>query len=229
VLNGLGLELEAIGKPDQAIAAFERGVEVVRKTLGPEHRQIGIVQANLGNTLRREGRAEEALALHRAVRELRQRFDVPAEDRYHLTENLADDLRVLGRCEESEAEYRAALALRETAGEHEGVGGAYGQLGIGLCERQRGQHAAARATLEGALRLVVGEAEGGEGWSQRVLALVRLALAIALREHDPGSERAATLARQARASWAKDPVQHAELLRQYDAWAAGEAVGMLVY
>jgi len=233
VLNGLGLELETIGKPEQAIAALERGVDVVRKTLGPEHRQVGVVQANLGNTLRREGRAQEALVLHQAVRELRQRLDVPPVERYHLTESLADDLRVLGRCEEAEAEYEAALALRQTVGEHEGVGAAYGQLGVGLCERQRGQHVAARATLEGALRMVSRVAEEEEekddDWTQRVLAFTRFGLAIVLREQEPGSERAAALGRQARAKWAEDPLQHAAMLRQYDAWAAGRPLGMLVY
>jgi tetratricopeptide (TPR) repeat protein len=229
VLNGLGLELEAIGEPEQAIAAFERGVEVSRRTLGPEHRQVGVVQANLGNTLRREGRAQEALELHQAVRELRERIEVPADDRYHLLENLADDLRALGRCEEAEAEYRAALAVRETAGENDGFEAAYGQLGIGLCQRRRGQHAAARATLEAALRHVAGQAEPKGDWSQRVLSLVRFGLAIALREQDAGSERAGGLAGQARAFWAKNPLENAGLLRQYDAWVAGEPVGMLVY
>jgi tetratricopeptide (TPR) repeat protein len=176
--------------------------------------------------MRREGRAQEAVALHQAVRDVRQRIDAPAAERYHAMENLADDLRVLGRCEEAEAEYRAALVLREAAGEHDEIGAAYPHLGLGLCERQRGKRTAAVATLESALRLG-GAAE--EDWHQQTLALVRLALAMVLRQDEPGSERAAALAAQAHAFWAADPQQHAALLRQYEKWAAGGPATMLVY
>jgi LAO/AO transport system kinase len=57
-----------------------------------------------------------------------------------------------------------------------------------------------------------------------VLPLVHFALATALRQGDPRSERATELAGRAHARWAADPVKHAALLRQHEAWARGEVV-----
>jgi tetratricopeptide (TPR) repeat protein len=227
VLNGLGLELEELGRVREAILAYRRGLEIVLRAFGPVHAQVAIIQANLGNALRREGEAMEALTLHRAARQTRERIDAPVEARYEIMDNLADDLRALGRCEEAEVEYRAANALRETVGEHDEPGAAYAHLGIGLCERARGQAAAVR-TLESALQLASDEAGDDDG-SRQTLALVRFALAMALREVEPGAPRAAELAAQARAFWAEDPVLYAVLLRQHDAWLVGEAAIMPVY
>jgi tetratricopeptide (TPR) repeat protein len=228
VLNGLGLELEEVGRLGEAIDAFRGGLAIVERAFGLEHTQVAIIQANLGNSLRRDGRAEEGLALHRAAHQTRERLGVAAEGRYELLDNIGDDLRVLGRCEEAEAEYRAANALRETVGEHDDPGAAYAFLGIGLCEQQRGQGARAAKTLESALRLANGREED-DAWSRQTRALVRFALAMALRQAEPSSQEAVALAEQARAFWAEDAVQYAGLLRQHDAWVAGGPAAMLVY
>ncbi len=225
VLNGLGLEHEELGRQREAIEAFRRALDIVKRTLGPGHGQAAIIQANLGNSLRHEGQAEEALALHRLALQTRERIDAPADARYQILDDIGDDLRVMGRCDDAAVEYRAALALRQTVGDHDEPGAAYAHLGLGLCEQQRGRIDAAVQTLASVVRQAMG---GGEDGAE-TLALAQLGLAMALRPSEPGSERVASLAAQARAFWSSEPELHAKLLRQLDAWVAGGPATMLVY
>ncbi|MCA9711546.1 MAG: tetratricopeptide repeat protein, partial [Myxococcales bacterium] len=229
VLNGLALQLEDLGRPEEAVDRFRRAERLVLQTLGEEHEQVAIIRANLGNTLRRLGRADEALLLHRSVKAARERTEVEAEKRYEILDNIGDDLRVLGRCDEAVPQYEAANRLREEVGEAEGAAVAYALLGIGLCRWQTGGAARARSQLEAALERIEEAKDRDEPWPTELLALVRLSLAQVLRELDPGSARAAALAEQARAYWAGDPVQHRRLLEQVTAWQRGEPARMLNY
>ncbi len=228
VLNGLALQLEAMGRSREAVTTYHRAQELVIQAYGEDHAQVAIINANLGNALRRSGDAEEALRLHRSVRMLRERNETEIRKRYEILDNIGDDLRVLGRCDEARIEYEAANELRGSAGTEEETGASYALLGMGLCQWQQRDLSGAQQTLERALAIARGE-EDDDQWSRQTLALVRASMAMVLHEREASPERVEVLAKRARAFWATRPEEYAVHVKELDAWRAGGPARMPTY
>ena len=122
VINILGATLQGQGKLQEAVASFDRAIQ-----LNPDFVNA---HSNLGNTLRDLGRLEEAEASCRQAISLK-----PGIPEAHT--NLGNTLRDLGRLEEAEASYRKAIALKPD------YAGAYNNLGIMLQELGRSKDAEA--------------------------------------------------------------------------------------
>ncbi|MEO6511147.1 MAG: tetratricopeptide repeat protein [Nocardioides sp.] len=88
ILNNLGWDLHDSGEPEQALAVFERAVDV--RADADDHSAWIVARWSVGRTLRTLGRYDEALAL---MRELAA-DPVGAEDQY-VAEEIAENLTLL--------------------------------------------------------------------------------------------------------------------------------------
>jgi len=120
----VGDELRALGRLDEAEAAYRRAI-----ALEPGFAQA---HAGLGHCARCRGDRLAALARFSAAAEA-----APEQAVRHL--DVGDDLRELGRLEEAETAYERAVALD--------AGNAPARLGLALCKRARRDFAGAMADL----------------------------------------------------------------------------------
>jgi eukaryotic-like serine/threonine-protein kinase len=214
VYNNMGLELERTDARAEAVGAYRQALSVFERAYGSDHPEIARVLTTLGNALRRSGQAEEAEPLHRRALAIRQGLS-NEDDILDIQELLADDLRVLNRCDEAEQLYRAVIAARQQDETSE-LG--YSVTGLGLCQAWQGQLDVGITTLERAVELM--DVDGSERWR----AYARLALAIALRHAGRRTERATTIAREARTILEPKRTVHAALWRDIERWLDGEPV-----
>lgn len=231
VHNGLGLQYEVLGEHVLAEENFRAALAAMNQFYGAEHLQSAIVLQNLGNLLRRMGRADEALPLHETNLRLKEQ-SMAVSDHYEALDNLADDQRALGRCDEAVANYEEAIALRVEAGDTKITDLAYAQLGLSLCQIVQGddrEEAIARLQAQEVALDESNRAAPLDSSSIDVLANTRLALAMALRDRDGHSKSVISLASKARAYWAEDSRQHQANLALVDAWRAGGPFAMPVY
>jgi tetratricopeptide (TPR) repeat protein len=114
-LNGLGIVYRAQGRYEEAIAAFQRAIDLDPEDAAP-HNGLGNVYADLG-------RYEEAIAaFQRAI-------DLDPEDAYPRN-GLGTVYYQQGRYEEAIAAYQRAIDLDpEYASPHNGLGNVYDDLG----------------------------------------------------------------------------------------------------
>jgi tetratricopeptide (TPR) repeat protein len=114
-LNGLGNVYDDLGRYEEAIAAYQRAIE-----LDPE---VAYLHNNLGNVYRAQGRHEEAIAAYQQAIDLDPEFAYPHN-------NLGNVYADLGRYEEAIAAYQRAIALDpEDAVYHYNLGIAYQHAG----------------------------------------------------------------------------------------------------
>lgn len=146
--NLLGATLAATGHSREAIASYERALEIDPKFLP--------AMTNLGVELARQGRDEEAVARHRAALEVKPDY---AEAHY----NLGNALRRLDRPEEAAASYARALEISP------GFLDAHRKLGATL--RRLGRDAEAVGHYRKALELAPNDAET---WNSLGVALSTL-------------------------------------------------------
>ena len=138
--------LQALGKPDEAIACYRRAIELAPNSVEPYH--------NLGTILHEQGRLDEAIACYRRVLELEPGL---AE----TLNNLGNTLREQGRWNDAIECYRHAIIFKPEISEaHNNLGNALLELGkpddASLCYRRaielKPDYAEAHNNLGNALR-----------------------------------------------------------------------------
>jgi serine/threonine-protein kinase len=111
-LNNLAVNLVIRGKPEEAEVVMREAVAVWNRTLGPEHRSVGIGSFTMARIQNALGRPDEALAVIQAGRNILRGvpLDHPDQSRGDVQEAAA--LLALGRLPEAEQRARRALATR---------------------------------------------------------------------------------------------------------------------
>src|SRR5262249_38940695 len=121
----LGFALQKQGRPDEAIAAYRKAVEL-KPDLFQSH-------FNLGRALEDNGRPDEAAASYRRALDLKPDY---AQAHY----DLGNALRKQGRLDEAVAAFRRAIELKPDYAE--------AHCNLGLTLRQRGEFAEALAASQ---------------------------------------------------------------------------------
>jgi tetratricopeptide (TPR) repeat protein len=112
-LNSLGLLLQE-GEPQQAEAAFRRGLAMQTKLLGLKHPETATTQNNLGSLMLTRNRVGEAEILLRQALATLEATLGPRDARVGaVCSNLGDALRAKGQLAAAEKLYRRTLAIDE--------------------------------------------------------------------------------------------------------------------
>ena len=88
-LLGLGRALVATGRPDEALEAFQRRVEILRGRDRPELQAIGVTLHDIADIRQRRSELPEAIRLYRESAELKQKADAPKRDQITTLLQLA--------------------------------------------------------------------------------------------------------------------------------------------
>jgi tetratricopeptide (TPR) repeat protein len=199
----------AEGQYDRALAEHERSVDIMRRTLGPDHPYVLGGELNHADWLAIAGRLEEALAADRAV--LEHCAAVLGEQHPRcgqILNNTCEVLSLLGRhAEATQACERSVAILRKSGADRAII--AYALTGLGRALAGQGKPDAAVAPLEESLSL-----REKTHAPPPLLGETRLALARALWPRPEARPRAEKLVAQAREDLRGEPKALAEL----EAW-----------
>ena len=139
--------LDELDRLEEAEVACRDSQAVLERHLGPDHANLGQSYLNTAELLYRRGKMAEAEELYRRALEIRRKTLGPRHPATgQNTQLLALFLLNQGRLDEAEAAYREALAIF-TAIDPKHFEVAKCRNGLGLIESQRGNYAAAEATL----------------------------------------------------------------------------------
>ncbi len=142
------------GKLEQANEEYSRGLELSRKTHGPDGLRTTYFLSGLGRVRSRQSRPAEALELYRRAQELRERLVGPEHPAHALSlNNIAIELLALGRREEAIATWRRALSLLEASRPPDHPSFAAPLTNLASVQRSMGQLDEARRNLERALAI----------------------------------------------------------------------------
>jgi len=107
-LNEMAIQLDELGRPDEALERYQQAGALFSRLLGPEHLEAGINLCNQADLLAGQGRTDEAIALYQQTVDLRAKIFGKADADY------ADALRLLGVQYSNRGEYaKAEPLLRE--------------------------------------------------------------------------------------------------------------------
>ncbi len=218
-LLNLGLAYWRAARYDDSEAALGEALEIYLRAWGPDHADVALARAAMGQTLAAQGRYEEALREHQLTLEfLEPRFGPIHREIASNLSQAAYCQKHLKRYEESVATYTRAVAIWEQLT----PGGWY----TADAHRQRGQalylaqrYAEAEAEFERALELYAGN-EGDLGQ----VGDAEFSLARALDRRSPGSARALELARSAYQRFAPDRAIDRGLREDIAAWLSARGV-----
>jgi tetratricopeptide (TPR) repeat protein len=154
-LNELGMVQKAQGDLEGARASFERVLDILDKTLPPEHPYVAATTNNLGMVQKAQGDLEGARAsLERALR-----IDEAAFGPDHP--NVATEVNHLGLVQQAQgdlegarASYERALRVDEAAYGPHHPNVARDVNNLGMVQKAQGDLEGARASLERALRIL---------------------------------------------------------------------------
>ncbi|KAB2899521.1 MAG: tetratricopeptide repeat protein [Kofleriaceae bacterium] len=110
VLGGIGAAHGSAGDFDASAAAFREALAEAERHVGPEHPDLGVLHYNLGETLRRSGRAEEALTAFNRANRIYERAVGPSSALVSAQARIAGILYLLDRTGESLIAFDKALA-----------------------------------------------------------------------------------------------------------------------
>ncbi|WNG56618.1 tetratricopeptide repeat protein [Archangium gephyra] len=142
------------GKLEQADDELTQGLELSRKTYGPDSLRTSYFLSSLGRVRSRQNRPADALALYQQAQELRERLWGSEHPALALNlSNLATELLSLGRPDEAIAAWRRSLSLLEASRppDHASLGPPLNNLGSAL--RDRGRLDEARKYLQRAFAI----------------------------------------------------------------------------
>jgi serine/threonine protein kinase/tetratricopeptide (TPR) repeat protein len=144
----------AQGRLEQAAEEYLKGLELSRKTHGPDSLTTSYFLSGLGRVRTLQRRDTEALKLYRQIQELRERILGPEHPALALNlSNIAIELLQLGQREEAIAVWQRSLAILETAypADHTNFAAPLANLATAL--RSLGRLEEARRNLERALAI----------------------------------------------------------------------------
>jgi tetratricopeptide (TPR) repeat protein len=215
ILHNLAVNLATVGRNDEALVAARRGKELCEKLEGSSHPEMAMMLRITGIVLRELKRYDEALPFLRSALAVDEQVLGPMHYRTALSHSaLGHVYEQLGDYEQALASNRRAIEIIEETGiKHRLTMAPY--LSVGRIELKRGHSVAAVTPLERAL-VIEQNAKGGPAAD---LAEVKFQLAQALWQSHGNSQRALTLAREARAFYAGEPRFKTELA-DADAWLA---------
>ena len=211
VYNNMAEELQALDRPREAMAEFQRAYDIWQAQLGPSF-ETTVALNNMGQAQLRLGDATQALGYFTHAEEVCEHVLGLRHARCGINlGGLGEAYRRLGKPEAALDCFMRALGIIEAVQGPKNLQLVPPLLGVGRVQLARHASAAATAPLERAL--AIREADAGDGLE---LAQVRFALAQALAPSD--AARALTLATQAQATWAKAGARQRRALDEATAW-----------
>lgn len=144
----LGTALLNIGRPDEAMKAFERATQLAEKSFGPDHVETANALTELGARYREKGDHPEAQRCLRRALEIHRKTS--GADSHAATQDLfqlASSLEESGDVEAAAAQYEKALAVaeRQVGGNREQT--AETQAHLAVIYMRAGRTSAARELL----------------------------------------------------------------------------------
>ena len=150
----LGFMMLGLGRLEQADSELTRGLELSRKTHGPDSLSASYFVAGLGRVRTRQHRSAQALELYRQAEQLREHLWGPEHPALALNlNNIAIELLALGRREEAVATWRRSLRLLEATRPPDHPSFAAPLTNLAVVQRSLGQLDEARRNLERALAI----------------------------------------------------------------------------
>jgi serine/threonine protein kinase/tetratricopeptide (TPR) repeat protein len=190
--NSRAIAASSRGRYDDAVKGYQKALALKRSEVGPDHLEYAIRLVNLSDALKGAGRFEEALATSDQAITLMLRWLGPDHiDVAMVKNNRADLLVAVNRLKEAETLYSEALAIFRARVPEGDFHFLYPLGGMGMALLKEGNSQDARAPLEKALAVNVGD-------DRYFASQVRFALARALFEDATERERAVGLARAAK-------------------------------
>ena len=198
-----------------AVRLDEQALALKEKVLGTDHPDVAISLSNLGAALNALGEYGRALRTDdRALAIYRRAYGETHPWVGECLSNRGETLNALGRYDEARVDFQGALTRWEAALGPDHLYLSYALTGLGETELDTGQPKAAALNLERALRI-----REHQELDPIQVAETRFALARALWQAGGDRSRARTLATQARAAYATQPL-FAPKLRPIDDWLA---------
>ncbi len=213
--NNRAIAANSQGRYDDAIAGYQRALDLKRSEVGPEHLEYAIRLMNLSDALKGAGHLDQAVKASDSVLQLLPRWLPPDHIEMGVANNNRGDvLLALNRTAEAAAAYTDALNIFRTALSAGDIRLAYPLAGLGATALAQGDHQRARLLLEQAVGYhVTGDVE--------FAGQLNFALARALLADGGDRAQALALARAARATYGTD--QHfSERRDQIDTWLAAQ-------
>jgi Tfp pilus assembly protein PilF/predicted Ser/Thr protein kinase len=215
-----GHVLQGEGRYPEAVAAQREGLAAKERVLGSNHPDLLRSQLNLAFELQMNGQSDEALARLALLMEAATRILGPEHPFLGKPlNNEGELLNTLGRFGEARLAFRRAVDVFQKAGTDAEIV-SYPLTGLGIAYLGEGHAAQAVVPLEQALKIRTERRDAPE-----LLGEVRFALARALASNREDSERASSLARDARVDYAQVK-SNEKVVATIDAWlrSRGEAV-----
>ena len=155
VLNQLGITLNLAGHPRDGEQVLRHALEITRKVYGPTNANVGVIEANLADSLVDEGRYREAEALARdAIQLFIQGAGAEHPQFIYLDFALGEALDGEGRHKEAGAVFESALALSRKLTGEANLHTIAAELELGQHFQQSNEPRKAAATLQPALALL---------------------------------------------------------------------------
>jgi tetratricopeptide (TPR) repeat protein len=193
--NSRAIAASSRGRYEEAVKGYEKALALKRSEVGPDHLEYATRLMNLSDALKGAGRFEEALVTSdRAITLMLHWLGPDHIDIAMVKNNRADLLVAMNRLKEAESLYTEALSIFRARVPDGDFHFLYPLGGIGMALLKEGNSRDARAPLEKALAMSVGDDPYFA--SQVKFALARVLLADGA-EHD----RAIALARAAKETY----------------------------
>jgi tetratricopeptide (TPR) repeat protein len=218
LLNDLGAVLQVKGDKDAAFKKWQEAVSIKERSLGRDHPDVGISEGNLAGALAELGRYQEALAhIERSLALLRRGLGSAHPDIAMQMNNRGEILNALSRYAEARAAFEQAREIwaRELGSDNSSI--AYALTGIGISYLREGNARMAVRPLERAFAI-----RNAQETEPTRKAETTFALAQALWDATHERERARTLAKDARATYARLALNGR--LKQVDEWLQNRAM-----
>jgi eukaryotic-like serine/threonine-protein kinase len=210
-LNDLGTVRAAEGRYADAHQEFERSLDLKRRVLSLDNPDVGESHANLGWTLIKLGRFEEALAESRDAFRIEQKWNKGVWMANAVTNQGWAQLG-LGRLDEAEASFGEAAKIFDHAAPGDYPDRLETSFGLAAVRFQRGDLESAIPILE---KVLDGQRSHGVVATEIAQTQFKLAIALDRRGRDP--KRATELARSALAAFAPEPTFESQR-REVQAW-----------
>ncbi|WP_224250060.1 tetratricopeptide repeat protein [Hyalangium gracile] len=132
LFNYLGVTYTRLGKNTESLASLQRALQLVERSLGPDHVRRANILGNMGNAYRQEGQFEDSVRVYTQAIEIRERLSGPTHPIVgYLYYGRAQSRLRLEDFEKAEADAKRSLEIHIAARgpEHPETGDAYDVVG----------------------------------------------------------------------------------------------------